>query len=246
LKHTPTTELSPKTDQEGGIYCLYDSEKIDEFSSQMLEPEYWQKQNLVVSQAVGRGTTWFVNYKGDELALRHYYRGGLVAKLIKDTYLFSSYGNTRAVAEFNLLVKLIALDLPVPQPVACRVTKSSFFYRADLLTTRIKNAEDVVTILCKKSLAAEIWQKIGATIKTFHQQGIFHHDLNAHNLLIDNNFKVWLIDFDKGRQRSIDDTWPNQNLARLKRSLFKELHKLEDFHFQESDFEELLKGYQNP
>jgi len=245
LKHSQAVEIFPETYHEGDVYCLYDKAQLDSFSAQMLDPEFWQKQNLVVSQARGRGITWFVVYLGNEMALRHYYRGGLVGKLINDAYWFNSHATTRAVAEFNLLKKLSALGLPVPQPVACRVIKSTFFYTADLLTARIKDSQDLVTLLCKAQLNSDVWQNIGATIKAFHQQGVFHHDLNAHNILIDKNAKVWLIDFDKGKQRSANKTWQNKNLARLKRSLLKEQQNLANFYFQEADFEELLNGYES-
>ena len=233
------------TYHEGPVYCRYDGTQLTNFSPQMLESEYWQRQNLVVAQAHGRGITWFVNYQGSELVLRHYYRGGLVRKLINDSYWFKSYATTRAVVEFNLLLKLIDLDLPVPQPVACRVIKKGLFYSNDLLMGRIKNAQNLVAILSEKSISEQLWQKIGATITMFHQHGVFHHDLNAHNILIDNKDKVWLIDFDKGEQRTVDKSWQDMNLARLKRSLLKEQSKLQDFYYQESDFKQLLKGYES-
>lgn len=228
---------------KGSEYCCYDDTILANFSPQMLTSEYWQKKNLVIDQAHGRGITWFVKHQENELVLRHYYRGGLAGKLINDSYWFKSYATTRAVAEFNLLLSLSQLGLPVPQPIACRVIKSTLFYTADLLMSRIKHAQDLASILSKESLTQELWQSIGATIKAFHQHGVFHHDLNAHNILIDNNHKVWIIDFDKGEQRPTNKTWQTANLERLKRSLVKERGKFPGFHFQDSDFKHLLKGY---
>ncbi len=250
MRHTEKTvkenmKKSPIVYHEGSVYCLYDDSRLSDFSSQLLDPEFWQQQNQVIGQVHGRGITWFVDYHGDELVLRHYYRGGLVGKIINDSYWFKSYETTRAVREFYLLLKLSNLGLPVPQPIACRVIKDRMFYTADLLMSRIKNARDLVAILPQESLSQDLWQKMGATIKAFHQQGIFHHDLNAHNILIDNNDKVWIIDFDKGEQRPINKTWQTANLQRLKRSLLKEQSKFPDFYFQDSDFIQLLKGYED-
>jgi len=233
----------PKVYHEGAVYCLYDDTRFSDFSPQLLDPEYWQKQNQVTGQVHGRGITWFVNYQSDELVLRHYYRGGLVGKINNDSYWFQSYETTRAVAEYHLLLKLSSLGLPVPVPMACRVIKGTLFYSADLLMSRIKNAHDLVAILPEKSLAPDLWQKIGTIIKQFHQQGVFHHDLNAHNILIDKNEKIWIIDFDKGEQRPINKAWQTANLERLKRSLLKEQNKCPGFNFQDSDFKQLLKGY---
>ncbi|MCP4412403.1 MAG: 3-deoxy-D-manno-octulosonic acid kinase [Gammaproteobacteria bacterium] len=227
----------------GSTYCLYDKTFIPSFSPELLEPGYWQKQNLITTQALGRGITWFVNHQGNELVLRHYYRGGLMGKFIKDSYWFKSYATTRAVVEYHLLAKLISLNLPVPQPVACRVIKKGLFYTTDLLMGRINNAQDLVKLLSEEQLPVELWRKIGATIHKFHQHGIFHHDLNAHNILINDKEEIFLIDFDKGEQRRSKKAWQNANLARLNRSLLKEQKKLPHFNFQETNFTNLLKGY---
>ncbi len=236
---------SPIVYHEGSVYCLYDGSRLSDFSPRLLNPEFWQQQNQVIGQVHGRGITWFVDYHGDELVLRHYYRGGLVGKIINDSYWFKSYETTRAVREFYLLLKLSNLGLPVPQPIACRVIKATMFYTADLLMSRIKNARDLVAILSEQSLTISLWQKIGATIKEFHQQGVFHHDLNAHNILIDENDKVWIIDFDKGEQRPVNKSWQTSNLERLKRSFLKEQQKCPGFNFEELNFNQLLKGYED-
>ena len=50
-------------------------------------PDYWQNQNRIIGSAKGRGTTWFLQTQdlfGVNCALRHYYRGGLWGKIIKD------------------------------------------------------------------------------------------------------------------------------------------------------------------
>ena len=51
-------------------------------------PDYWQQQNKVIGSAQGRGTTWFVALGKMDAALRHYRRGGLFGKIIKDHYIF--------------------------------------------------------------------------------------------------------------------------------------------------------------
>lgn len=229
---------------KGSEYCCYDDTILANFSPWMLTSEYWQKKNLVIDQAHGRGITWFVKHQENELVLRHYYRGGLAGKLINDSYWFKSYATTRAVIEYNLLSKLTSLGLPVPLPVACRVIKKGLFYTNDLLMGRIKNAHNLVEILSEKAIPEKLWQNIGATIKTFHQHGVFHHDLNAYNILVDHMNKVWLIDFDKCEQRTVDNSWQNMNLERLKRSLLSEQTKRQNFYFQKSNFKQLSKGYQ--
>ena len=72
-------------------------------------PDYWQNQNRIIGSAKGRGTTWFLQTQdlfGVNCALRHYYRGGLWGKIIKDKYKFNTLDATRSFAELRLLHKL--------------------------------------------------------------------------------------------------------------------------------------------
>lgn len=233
-----------KVYQQGNVYCQYDENRVSAFSVQMFTAKFWQQQKAVTGTAQGRGTTWFLEYNTQQWVLRHYYRGGLIGKLIKDSYLYQGMALTRAAQEFTLLAKMQQCNLPTPQPIAYQVIKKGFFYHADLITQRIENAEDLATVLSEKRLSSALWQVIGATIRKFHQQGIYHHDLNAHNILIDVNDKVWLIDFDRGEQRKINNKWQQNNLERLKRSFLKELNKLPAFHWQEQDWFAFMQGYQ--
>jgi 3-deoxy-D-manno-octulosonic acid kinase len=118
------------------------------------------------------------------------------------------------------------------------------FYCADLLSSRIEHAEDLVALLSKQPLTAALWKKIGVTIKRFHDNNIYHHDLNAHNILIDKNDQVFLIDFDRGEVRKNNQaSWQQANLARLERSFLKEFNKLPTFHWQHDNWQLLLESY---
>jgi 3-deoxy-D-manno-octulosonic acid kinase len=65
------------------------------------------------------------------------------------------------------------------------------------------------------------WAAAGATIARFHRFGARHADLNAHNMLVDNDEQVWLIDWDKARREGGPGAWCDAVLARLERSLRK-------------------------
>jgi 3-deoxy-D-manno-octulosonic acid kinase len=234
-----------KVYQQGNIYCLYNENAIDNFTPQLLDSDYWQQQNSVIGSAQGRGTTWFVAYEHQQWVLRHYFRGGLIGKLIRDSYFFYTMEKTRALQEFNLLQYMQNLALPAPLPIACRVIRNGLFYRADLLSQRIVGASDLVALLSKSEIDANLWLKIGKTIAQFHQKGIYHHDLNAHNILIDGQDKVWLIDFDRAEKRAVNSTWQQANMMRLLRSFRKEKQQLAQFNWQESDWQALCKGYQS-
>lgn len=239
-----TEQFQHKVYQQDNIYCVYDQNRCDDFSPKMLSSDYWVDKKAITGTAQGRGTTWFIAYQNQHWVLRHYYRGGLIGKFNKDLYWFSANENTRAAREFTLLNTLQRLQLPAPKPIAYRVVKQGFFYRADLLTSRIENSQDLVGILSEKSISENLMKKIGTTIRSFHDQGIFHHDLNIHNILLDSDENVWLIDFDQGEQRAVTKTWQQANMARLLRSFRKELNKLPSLHWKESDWQLLLAGYQ--
>ena len=91
---------------------------------------------------------------------------------------------------------------------------------------KISSAKDLHHILLANSLTADVWKKIGQTIAKFHHHQIYLHDLNIHNIMLDIENEVWLIDFDKCQIRQ-GSNWKNSNIARLKRSFErKRLHNI--------------------
>lgn len=212
------------------------------FTPHWFEPDWWRTQQAITGYAKGRGITWFMHYQGHDLVLRHYYRGGFFGKLFTDTYFFTGFKRSRAVQEYQLLLSMLALQLPVPTPWAVRVTRRGWYYSTDILLERIAHAQDLVHLLCQQALSANQWQAIGATIQQFHTAGIYHADLNSHNILLDQANKVWLLDFDKGYQRH-GQSWKQANLQRLYRSFVKEKRLQPSFHWQAADWQALLQGY---
>ena len=222
----------------------FNTDMVPEFKADWFTDDYWQQQNAVTGQATGRGITTFFDYLGKSFVLRHYRRGGLPGKFLTDQFWYSGLANTRAWRELNLLLQLRELNLPVPAPVAARVKKSGLVYRSDIVLEKIPDAQDVHTVLLKQNLREETWQNIGKTIALFHRFQVFHHDLNIHNVMLDKDNKVWLIDFDKcGIKKG--DKWKNKNIERLFRSLNKEKQAAEQYHFDHRCWELLLKGYHN-
>ncbi|MDF2153934.1 3-deoxy-D-manno-octulosonic acid kinase [Vibrio sp. CAU 1672] len=226
---------------DGNCTIWFDDTFISDPSLPLFEPDYWQQQGKVVGSATGRGTTWFVQLASMQAALRHYRRGGLFGKLVKDHYWFSGWEQTRSAEEFHLLLHLREAGVNVPRPVAARAVKSGLSYQADLLSERIPNAQDLVSILQENALPEAMYQKIGQQIAKMHNAGINHTDLNIHNILLDDQQRVWIIDFDKCRQQSAGE-WQQQNLDRLLRSFSKELHNRQ-INWSESDFVHLHESY---
>ena len=202
----------------------YDDSILSDSPEQCCDPEYWQQQNKIIGSAQGRGTTWFVALDKIDAALRHYRRGGLFGKLIKDHYIFTGWEKTRSYQEFQLLNTLIEAGVNVPKPIAAKAVKRTFCYQADLLSEKIPNARDLVAILQERPLSQDMYQKIGREIRKMHAAQVNHTDLNIHNILIDDKENVWIIDFDKCHQQKGDE-WKQSNWDRLKRSFIKEVNK---------------------
>ncbi|GLQ74616.1 3-deoxy-D-manno-octulosonic acid kinase [Vibrio penaeicida] len=219
----------------------YDSNVIHHDLDRLFDIDYWQNQNKVIGQASGRGTTWFVDLGETHAALRHYRRGGLFGKLVKDQYVFTGFDKTRSALEFSLLGLMRKNGLNVPKPIAANAQKTGLTYRADIITEKIKNARDLVDILKSETLEARHYQQIGREIRKMHDLGINHTDLNIHNILMDEQEKFWIIDFDKCFQQS-GESWKQGNLERLKRSFEKEAQRSLGEDIIES-MEPIIVGY---
>ncbi|WP_115717665.1 3-deoxy-D-manno-octulosonic acid kinase [Gallaecimonas mangrovi] len=211
----------------------------DEFTA-----KYWQLRDAVTGSSHGRGTTYFVKQDAHHWVLRHYRRGGLVGKLIKDSYLFTCIERTRPVAEYRLLHRMHQQGLPVPRPVAAHVERLGMRYRGDILIERIEGARDLVAWLRQQPLTPPQWQDVGALVKRFHDAGVYHADLNSHNILMNGAGQLWLIDFDRGAFKEAG-VWKEDNLARLLRSFNKEKAREAHFHWnQDRDWPLLMAGYE--
>lgn len=230
------------TKQQVPYFWQFDQKCFGDISEQYFSAEYWQANNAVIGKESGRGTTWFVQHNADQLVLRHYLRGGLMRHISHDRYVFNGFQNTRAIAEFNILHSLLKKNLPVPTPAAAQVIKHGLCYEADLLTHKIPDAQDLVQVL-KHAQGHDFYQYLGKLIAEFHQQGVFHADLNIQNILQDKNGKFWLIDFDRARILHPQKKWQDTTLSRLKRSFEKERDRF-GIQWSDKDWDVLMQGYQ--
>ena len=187
----------------------------------MDEAELQQRSLLTGEAAAGRGNTWFFEHDGVPMVLRHYRRGGLMRRVNERRYLWTGLESTRAMREFAVLQSLEALDLPISPVIAARVQRNGWRYQASLITRRV----DGDTLASRLDQPAIVWRSIGKTIADFHAVGLWHADLNAHNILINDNARVTLLDFDRARlckpPRRAAEGWSVSNLERLHRSLRK-------------------------
>lgn len=188
------------------------------------DPEGWrQRRAIVTTMGAGRGSAWAVEAGNERYVLRHYRRGGAVRRLLGDRYWFRGGEATRGFREFDLLARLSDEGMAVPRPVAARFERHGLWYRADLLMHQIGNARSLDDSMRANDVVD--WSAVGRAIGAMHRRGVWHADLNAHNLLIDEVSRVWLIDFDRARVRNPASSWRRANLDRLTRSLRKLGHE---------------------
>lgn len=209
----------------------------------IFSPTYWREAGALRGSAAGRGEAYFLT-TADEAhwVLRHYRRGGLLARFNRDAYLFTGTARSRPVRELSILADLQARALPVPTPVAAQLTRAGPCYRADLIIAEIPDCDTLADRLAARPLADAAWTGLGALLARFHAIGLWHADLNARNILIDGADDFHLIDFDRARFRS-DGRWRQANLSRLRRSLDKFAACESAFHFADAQWQALLGGY---
>lgn len=195
---------------------------LNEIDAQWFTQDFWMNQGRLLGANSGRGSAWVIKSEWGKWVLRHYFRGGLYAKISRDSYFWTGLKKSRAYQEFILLEHLQTLNLPSPKPIAAQITKKGLFYKNDIIMSHIHHDHTFAELISKnKEFLNETWASIGSTIANFHCHGIYHSDLNAHNILIKNSNEVFIIDFDKGKMRTPQKSWRVENLNRLKRSIEK-------------------------
>lgn len=184
----------------------------------MFTAAYWGETQREGVQQGGRGSVLFVNHAGSDWVIRHYYRGGMVGKVLADQYLWTGRERTRPFREWHLLTSMQDLQLPAPVPVAAHYRRTGLYYTADLITENLGEVESFAHRFATAD--ADVWEAVGAAIAGFQQHGFCHADLNAWNVQIAADGKVFVLDWDRGRRRA-SGTWRQANLRRLAHSLRK-------------------------
>lgn len=207
----------------------------------LFEPAHWGDVDSVPGYSGGRGATLFVDIEATECVLRHYHRGGAVGKFLQDQFIWLGEERTRPFLEWDLLDQMYRAGLPCPEPVAARYVRHGWLYTADLITRRLPNVRPFSTRLDEGPVSAEVWGRVGTCIGRFHAAGYYHADLSTHNLQIDTDENIFLLDFDRGEHRPRGH-WQQQNLDRLHRSCVK-ISRDGVARFQAADWEALLDAY---
>jgi len=222
---------------------LYDTSRAGNAAASWFDPIWWSSRGTVNESPEGRGSALFIDADGRQLVLRPYRRGGWVANLTKNRYLWQGGSRTRSFAEWHLLYIMRHAGLAVPVPIAaCYQRTGSLAYTAALLTELIPNVSSLAVRLQAGPVPLMMWVEIGRSLRRFHGEGVYHADLNAYNVLMNDGPEVWLVDFDRGTLRQ-PGLWCDSNLVRLRRSIEKITDLLPSDRFSEADWTSLLSGY---
>jgi len=230
--------------RQGGVHILYNADAMPRCLSSWFDRVAPESGDPEQTACGGRAPVLFFTDNGDEFVLKHYCRGGWLGRFVRDRYCYTGDASVRSFREWRLLAELQRLGLPAPVPHAARYCRYGWCYSADLITVRLPG-RPLSQLLMQACLPAERWRAIGAVLRRFHDAGIYHADLNAHNILLGDNVRaIFLVDFDKARiiARANIGRFAG-NLKRLQRSLVKLRAQSAAFMYQDRDFSELIEGY---
>ena len=233
--------MSLKTLKDNGYEYLINDEAP---SAKAPFGRYFDLSDPLLADAVakgGRGEALIYNAGDMDVVMRHDRRGGLLGRIVKDHFLLCEPHAHRAFDEMRLLYLMEKKGLPVPRPILARERITRCCIVQDIVIGAL-NARDLSYVMRERSLTRIEMLRLGGMIKAFFEQGVDHTDLNIRNILLDDQGKFYLIDFDKCFLNHPTAKRRAEIIERLQRSFRKEYARFpEVFHYNDEDFA-LIKG----
>ncbi len=232
--------MKPTTIQQGSTGIVYDADALTVVEPAWFDVAHWRGKGALQGSAPGRGTSWFLESPAGPAVLRRYLRGGMVARVNHDRYLFRGLEASRPFREFDVLRRMAEDGLRVPAPLAAACFREGPFYRAALLTRRIAPVRALPECFADPHFD---WPRLGAELRAFFDAGMDHADLNARNILVhEDTGDAWLIDLDASRYTPGSPVDGSGQLSRLRRSLEKLWPPTPDAPSLEAAWRGLLEG----
>ena len=163
---------------------------------------------------------------GLELYARRGRRGGLIASILSDVYVGIA---PRPLNELAVTVQAMKRGIPVAEPMGAMVEWiGPALYRGFFLTRAVRGMTlwQFVKTDDDPTVRNHVLAQARAAIDAMQANGLFHADLNLHNLLVTqarDSFTVIIIDLDKARlfDAPLSPAMRRANAARLLRSARK-------------------------
>ena len=125
--------------------------------------------------------------------VRHYYRGGLLAPLLRDRFVRPGARALRPFRELEASQVLRKRGVQTPRVIAAVVYPSGLFYGGDLVTEFLPQATDLAAILFDLERGGvggtlerrDALAESGRLIRRVAEAGALHRDLNVKNILLE-------------------------------------------------------------
>jgi hypothetical protein len=163
---------------------------------------------------------------GLELYARCGRRGGLIASILSDVYVGIA---PRPLNELAVTVEAMKRGIPVAEPMGAMIEWLGLaLYRGFFLTRAVRGMTlwQFIKTDDDPTVRNHVLAQARAAIDAMQTKGLFHADLNLHNLLVTqarDSFTVIIIDLDKARlfDAPLSAAMRRANAARLLRSARK-------------------------
>jgi tRNA A-37 threonylcarbamoyl transferase component Bud32 len=177
--------------------------------------------------AGNRGSGFRLNPAGGpELFIRYARRGGVIRFIVNDYYLGL---RPRPLRELAVAAEARRRGIAIAEPLGAIIDRIiPGVYRGAFVTQALRGMTlwQFVQTDDDPEVRLHVVAQARRAIDSAHQKGLFHADLNLHNIFVTRageSFSVVLIDLDKARiyPAALADSSRANNLARLRRSIMK-------------------------
>ncbi len=163
---------------------------------------------------------------GTELFVRINRRGGMIRLALKDLYVGI---RARPLRELAVAAEARRRGMPVAEPIGVMVEWVAPIVYRSMFLTRALTGMTLWEFLCIDDDAlvrAHVIEQARQAVDMMHRLGLFHADLNLHNLFVTEaheNFAIAILDLDKARlfRGPVPARMRARNFARLRRSVRK-------------------------
>ena len=160
------------------------------------------------------------------LFARCFRRGGMVRFVLSDIYVGAV---PRPLRELRVSLAARRRGIAIAEPMGAMVEWiGPMVYRGCFLTRALDGMTlwQFLQVDDDRLVRLQVIEQARRTIDTMHRRGLYHSDLNLHNLFvtkIGESFTVMVLDLDKARldPPPLDSTLVHENLSRLARSARK-------------------------